>query len=170
MFLERSTSQASARPRASSGPRAWLIRGSLAALALCGVMAGEAQARIFIGLGVPLFFPPVVVAPPAYYPPYYPPPVVYAPPGGGPSYAPPAGQPQSLTPPPGYYPPQGGYTPQEGYTPSGGYAPSQGAAEADGAQSCHAGAYVCPLVEDTPPGGACACPGHDGRRIRGQAD
>ena len=37
-------------------------------------------------------------------------------------------------------------------------------------QSCRAGAYVCPLVEDTPPGGACACPGHGGQRIRGRAD
>jgi hypothetical protein len=130
-----------------------MLSGSLAMLALCGVMAGEAQARVFIGLGVPLFFPPVVVPPPVYYPPYYGPPVVYAPPGNNFSYTP--GQPQNLA-------------PQQGYTPSGGYAPSGGSDYS--AQSCRAGAYVCPLVQDTPPGGACACPGHDGQRIRGQAN
>jgi len=121
-----------------------LLSGSLAMLALCGVMAGQAQARVFIGIGVPLFFPPVVVPPPAYYPPYYGPPVVYAPPGNNFSYTP--GQPQNLA-------------PSRGYTPSD-YS----------AQSCRAAAYVCPLVQDTPPGGACACPGHDGQRIRGQAN
>jgi hypothetical protein len=126
-----------------------VLSGSLATVALCGAMAGEAQARVFIGLGIPLFFPPVVVAPPAYYPPYYGPPAVYAPPGNNFSYTPPSAQPQGYA-PGGYYPP---------------VSPSQYSA-----QSCRAGAYVCPLVQDTPPGGACACPGHDGQRIRGQAD
>jgi hypothetical protein len=137
--------------------RTSLIRGSLAVLALCGVMAGAAQARIFIGFGGPVFFPPYVVAPPYYYAPYYAPPAVYAPPGNtfnytpGGNYSPQGGQPQSLA------APQGGYTPSRGYDGGGG-------------QSCQAGAYVCPLVEDTPPGAACSCPGHNGQRIRGQAD
>jgi hypothetical protein len=129
--------------------RAFVLRGSLAALALCGVMAGEAQARIFIGVGVPLFFPPFVVPPPVYYPPYYGPPMVYAPPGNSFSYVPPSAQPRNLAPP-------------QGYTPSSAYD--------GGMQSCQAGAYVCPLVQDTPPGGACSCPGHDGQRIRGRAN
>ena len=127
--------------------RASLVRGSFVILALCGLMSGPAQARIFIGLGIPLFFPPVVVGPPAYYPPYYgPPPVVYAPPANNFSYTP-AG-------------------PQTAYAPSGGY----GAAPMGAAPSCRAGAYVCPLVEDTPPGGSCACRGNGGQWMRGQAD
>jgi hypothetical protein len=109
------------------------MRGSLAALALCGAMAHEAQARVFVSVGVPLFFPPYYAPPPVYYPPYYAPPVVYAPPANNFSYAPPA--------------------------PSVGYA-----------QSCQAGAYVCPLAQDTPPGGRCSCPGNNGRRIPGQAN
>jgi hypothetical protein len=120
----------------------------LAALALSAAMASQAQARVFIGIGVPLFYPPYVAPPPAYYPPsaYYPPyyygsPGVYVPPDSGFSYAPP-----TATPP--------------GYAPSRGYA----------AQSCQAGAYVCPLVQDTPPGGRCSCPGQNGQRIRGQAN
>jgi len=164
-------------------PRRWatelmpsLIRVSLAALLLCGAMAGAAQARIWVGVGIPLFVPPVVVGPPAYYPPYY-----YGPPGGYPpsgntfSYTP-GTQPQSLAPPSGYgsqggYPPPPGYyPPQGGYTPSGAYTPSMGGGPVEGAQSCQAGAYVCPLVQDTPPGGACSCPGHGGQPVRGQAD
>ena len=140
------------------------ILGLIAALALCGAIATPAQARIFIGVGVPLFFPPFVAPPPAYYPPsYYPPSgneFSYTPPNYGPSYS----APQSLAPPGGYYGP-GGYSPSGGYTPSMG----GGSPEAS-AQSCHAGAYVCPLVQDTPPGGACSCPGHGGHRIRGAAD
>ena len=150
-----------------------LIRGSLAALLLCGAMAGAAQARVFIGIGVPLFFPPVWVPPPVYYPPYYGPPMGYAPSGDTfnytpPNYIPPSGQPQNLGPPRGYSP-SGGYPPSGGYTPSIGGPPMAGA-DPSGAQSCQAGAYVCPLVEDTPPGGACSCPGHNGQRVRGQAD
>jgi hypothetical protein len=121
-------------------------------MALCCVMTGEARARIFVGFGFPLFFPPVVVAPPAYYPPYYPPPA-YAPPGNEFSYSPPGSQPQTLAPP-------------RGYSQSGAYPQYSG----DDGQSCRAGAYVCPLVEDTPPGGACSCPGNNGRRVRGRAD
>jgi hypothetical protein len=177
--------------------RTSVVRGLFAMLVLCGVMAGAAQARIFIGFGFPLIYPPVYVPPPVYYPPYYGPPGAYAPPGNTfsytpPSYAPPSGQPQSLAPqgygqqsgPPGYpppgYEPRGyappgygppGSSPSGGYTPSGGFTPSMGAGSSDAsAQSCRAGAYVCPLVEDTPPGGACSCPGQDGRRVRGQAN
>jgi hypothetical protein len=146
--------------------RSSMVRGALAVLVLCGLMAAQierAQARIFIGLGIPLFVPPVVVPPPYYYPPYYAPPQAYVPPGNTFSYTPPGSQPQSLAPP--------RYAP-EGYAPSGAYTPSMGgdSADTDGPQSCRAGAYVCPLVEDTPPGGACTCPGHGGQRIRGQAD
>jgi hypothetical protein len=144
-----------------------LLRGLLAILALCGVMAGEAKARVFVGfgIGVPLFLPP-----PVYYPPYYRPPMGYAPPEESEfSYVPPSAQPQNLAPPRGYYPPSRDYTPSQGYGDQqyGGYSPSDGPG---GAQSCQAGAYVCPLVAETPPGGACTCPGHGGQRIRGRAD
>jgi hypothetical protein len=160
-------------------PSRWapgLMRLSLAALLLCGAMVGAAQARIWVGVGIPLFVPPVVVGPPAYYPPppyYYGPPAGYPPAGNTFSYTP--GQPQSLAPPSGYgpqggYPPPPGYPPQGGYTPSGAYTPSMGGGPVAGAQSCQAGAYVCPLVQDTPPGGACSCPGHGGQSVRGQAD
>jgi hypothetical protein len=153
--------------------RSPMIRILLAVLALCGVMSSQAEARVFIGLGLPLYVgpPPIVVPPPYYYAPYYAaPPTVYTPPG----YAPPAGQPQSLAPQQSYpqnnYPSGQNYTPSQGYaTPPGGYTPSIGMAPAGGSQACRAGAYVCPLVEDTPPGGECACPGHDGQRIRGRA-
>ena len=58
-----------------------------AVLALCaaiiGVSGGSAQARVFVGIGIP-FYGPGYYAPPVYYPPppvyYAPPPVVYAPP------------------------------------------------------------------------------------------
>ena len=170
MFLMRSASHWAPRPMAS------LIRGSLAALLLCGVLAGAAQARVWVGVGIPLFLPPVVVGPPAYYPPYYyGPPVGYPPPGNTFSYSPPGSQPQNLAPPSGYGPQGGyaappGYPPQGGYTPSGAYTPPLGGGSVEGAQTCQAGAYVCPLVQDTPPGGACSCPGHGGQLVRGQAD
>jgi hypothetical protein len=55
---------------------------------LTGALMPAAQARVFVGIGVPLFGPPgFYYPPPIYYPPppvYYappPPPVVYAPPG-----------------------------------------------------------------------------------------
>jgi hypothetical protein len=144
--------------------RASVICGALAALC---VTSSPARARVFIGVGVPLFFPPVVVGPPAYYAPYYyGPPVVYAPPTNNFSYTPPSAGPQSLA-PPATYTPGGGYTPSGAYTP-GDYTP-YGASDVS-AQACHAGAYVCPLVRDTPPGGVCACPVHGGQLMRGQAD
>ena len=159
-------------------PRPWALTmgGLLAALMLCVAMSGPARARVFIGFGLPLFLPPVYVAPPVYYPPYYGPPAGYAPPGNTFSYASPSSQPQNLAPPAGYGPPgygPPGYGPPPGYAP-GGYAPSGGSAPSEsadaGAPSCRAGAYVCPLVADTPPGGACSCPGQDGRRVRGRAN
>jgi hypothetical protein len=152
------------------GLRVPLMMGSLAALLLCGALTGAAQARVWVGVGVgPLFFPPFVVGPPAYYPPpYYGPPIGYPPQGDTFSYTPPGSQPQGLAPPRGYAPPPG-YPSPGGYTPSGGYSPSMGG-PVQSAQSCQAGAYVCPLVQDTPPGGACSCPGHGGHRVRGQAD
>jgi hypothetical protein len=157
----------------SPGLRTSAISGALALLVLCGLMASQAQARVFIGVGVPLFFPPFVAAPPAYYPPYYAPPyyappAVYAPPDSNFSYAPPSSQPQNLAPPPGYG--SGGYGPG-GYGPGGGYGPTMGSGTPYGvAQSCQAGAYVCPLTADTPPGGRCSCPGQNGQRVKGQAN
>jgi len=155
MFLTRSP-----RLRASA------ICGTLSLLILCGLTASQAHARVFIGVGVgvPLFYPPYIAPPPAYYPPYYGSPY-YAPPDSSFSYTPPS-QPQNLAPPQGY-PPQG--YPSQGYGP-GGYAPGGGNPAYGMAQSCQAGAYICPLVTDTPPGGRCSCPGHDGQRIRGQAN
>ena len=64
-----------------------MLRRALVALAVFGAMAGSAgtpaQARVWVGVGVPLwgpgfYPPPYYYPPPAYYPP--PPPVVYAPP------------------------------------------------------------------------------------------
>ena len=182
MFLTRSATDGTPWVRGQR-LRAPLILASLAALLLCGVSAGSAQARVWVGLGVgPLFYPPVVVGPPAYYPPYYyGPPPDYPPPGSTFSYSPPGSQPQQLAPPSGYapypgygprpgYAPPPGYGPQGGYTPSGSYAPTLGGGPTESVQTCQAGAYVCPLVQDTPPGGACSCPGHGGHMVRGQAD
>jgi hypothetical protein len=62
-----------------------LFRRALVAIALCAAMVGlaapSAQARVFIGIGIPFpgFYPaPYYYPPPVYYPP--PPPVYYAPP------------------------------------------------------------------------------------------
>jgi hypothetical protein len=148
-------------------------RGALALLVLlvlCGAMAGAAQARVFVGVGVgiPLFVPPLFVPPPPYYPPYYGAPWAYAPPDSKFSYTPPSAGPQGMPPPQSLAPPRS-YGPPP-YGSQGGYPPSMGDMGPDGgAQACHAGAYVCPLLEETPPGGDCTCPGHNGRRVRGQA-
>lgn len=63
-------------------------------LALAGTLipAGSADARVFVGIGVP-FYAPYYYPPPVYYPPppvYYtpPPPVVYAPPASASSVPP----------------------------------------------------------------------------------
>jgi hypothetical protein len=69
-----------------------LIAGPLLLLALLAPVH-QAAARVFVGVGIPLFAPPLYYPPPVYYPPpptYYAPPVQYAPP---PAYnAAPAGQ------------------------------------------------------------------------------
>lgn len=81
-----------------------LRRATLAATlcaAVIGLAAGPAQARVFVGIGIPFYGPgfvpgPYYYPPPAYYPPpvYYapPPPVVYTPPQQTYSQAPAAGQ------------------------------------------------------------------------------
>jgi hypothetical protein len=72
-----------------------LVAGRLAiAAALCTAMIGvagrPADARVFVGIGIPFYGPGFYPPPPVYYPPppiyYPPPPVVYAPP---PAYSPP---------------------------------------------------------------------------------
>jgi hypothetical protein len=69
-----------------------LLRRVIILAALCAgfiaLAANPAQARVFVGIGIP-FYGPAYYPPPFYYPPppaYYPPPVVYAPPQ---SYVPP---------------------------------------------------------------------------------
>lgn len=96
--------------KSRKGVRISLILGLCAAAML---LPAAAQARVFIGFGLP--FPPVFAPPPVYY---GPPPVYYGPPPG---YAPPGYGPPGYG-PPGYGPP--GYAPP-GYAPPG-YAPSQG--------------------------------------------
>jgi hypothetical protein len=81
-----------------------LLRRFAVALVLCtafvGLASGPAQARVFVGIGVP-FYGPGFYPPPYYYPPpppvYYPPPppVVYAPPPQ--VYAPPPPAPTRQT-------------------------------------------------------------------------
>jgi hypothetical protein len=67
------------------------VRRLVAAFAVCagliGVLTPAAQARVFIGVGIPLFGPPAYYYPPPVY--YPPPPVYYAPPPPV-TYAPPA--------------------------------------------------------------------------------
>jgi hypothetical protein len=73
-----------------------ILRRLTVALVLCAALAGlasnPAQARVFVGIGIP-FYGPGFYPPPYYYPP--PPPVYYAPPPPV-VYAPP----QAYTPPP----------------------------------------------------------------------
>ena len=65
-----------------------ILRRATVAVALCAAMMGlagsPAQARVFIGLGVPFYGPGYYPPAPYYYPPppvyYAPPPTVYAPP------------------------------------------------------------------------------------------
>jgi hypothetical protein len=64
-----------------------VLRRAIVAAAACaaivGFTGGPAQARVFVGIGIP-FYGPGFYPPPVYYPPppvyYAPPPVVYAPP------------------------------------------------------------------------------------------
>lgn len=112
--------------------------------ALCATMAGlsvsSAQARVWVGIGVPLYVGPGYYPPPVYYPP---PPVYY-------------------TPPPAVV-----YTPQPNYTPP---PPAYSPASQGGSQSCMAGPYVCPMDRPVPAGAACYCTGNSGQHIRGQAN
>ncbi len=64
-----------------------ILRRTAVAVILCGALVGlsgpSAEARVFVGIGIP-FYGPGFYPPPVYYPPppvyYPPPPVVYAPP------------------------------------------------------------------------------------------
>jgi hypothetical protein len=81
-----------------------VLRRAAVAVALCAAMVGlagsPAQARVFIGIGVPFYGPGFYPAPYYYPPAYYPPPPVY--------YAPP---------PPASYPPAQTYS--QGSAPAG---------------------------------------------------
>jgi hypothetical protein len=121
--------------------------------AFVGLAARPADARVFIGIGIPFpgfypgpyYYPP----PPVYYPP--PPPVVYAPPQ---VYTP---SPQAYTPGPQAYTPG-----PQAYTPG---------PQAYGAgQACYAGPYVCPMDRPVASGGSCYCPGNGGQRVWGRAN
>ena len=72
------------------------------AIAAALAVPGPAQARVWVGFGLPFIVgPPAYYAPPAYYPPpgYYPPPPYYPPPA--PYYPPPAAYSPGNPPPPG---------------------------------------------------------------------
>ena len=63
--------------------RAAVVGVAVAGGVLIGLTPGQAQARVFVGIGIP-FYGPGFYPPPVYYPPppvyYTPPPVVYTPP------------------------------------------------------------------------------------------
>lgn len=137
-----------------------LFRRLAIAMIVCGALvgwgAGPAEARIFVGIGVP-FYGPGYYPPPYYYPPpvyYPPPPIYYAPPL--PAYYPP----QTYAPPPTYAPPQT-YAPSQTYAPPA--SPSVG-------QSCHAASYVCPMDRPVAAGSACYCLDNRGQRVTGRAN
>ena len=120
------------------GVRISLIWGLCAAGAL---LPAAAQARVFIGLGIPV--PPIYVPPPVYYAPppaYYPPPPAYAP---APAYTPA---------PSGYYGGPGGDSGYGGYGGDSGYG-------SYGGGTCFAGAYTCAAPPNAPAGSPCSCPG-----------
>ena len=122
-----------------------LLGIALAGMALLGLPPQSAQARVFVGIGVPL---------PGYYPPpvYYPPPPVYYPP------------------PPVYYAPPPVYVPPRIYAPPASVAPPQSYAPGpDRGQSCYAGPYVCPMEHSVASGSSCYCRGNDGQRVWGRA-
>jgi hypothetical protein len=81
------TLQFSGRVRSMMSKSLSILRRTAIALTLfatvMGLAGSPAQARVFVGIGIP-FFGPGYYPPPAYYPPppmyYPPPPVVYAPP------------------------------------------------------------------------------------------
>lgn len=137
-------------------PKRWLQPISLVAigagLLISAGAATQAQARVFVGFGFPLFFgPPVYAPPPVYYRPpiYYPPPAYYPAYPAPPNFPPPAYYP----PPPATYAPPPAYTPQA--TPAG--------------QSCYAGPAVCPMENPVVSGSACYCT-VNGQRVWGHAN
>jgi hypothetical protein len=119
--------------------RAVIALGVGTAVSLTGT---PAQARVFIGIGIP-FYGPAFYPPPVYYPPppvYYAPPVVYAPP------------------------------PAQTYTPGPAYGASTPGGASGGGQLCYAGPYVCPMERPVATGGSCYCLGNGGERVTGRAN
>jgi hypothetical protein len=119
---------------------------AVACAAVVGLASAPAQARIFVGIGIPFYGPGYYPAP-YYYPP--PPPVYYAPP------------------PPVYYAPP----PPEIYTPpQRNYSQIPAAASANGGQACYAGSYVCPMDRPVVAGGNCYCLGNGGQKVWGKTN
>jgi hypothetical protein len=109
---------------------------AMLAAAAIGVTVLPTPAHAWWRGGVVIGVAPIV---PFYAPPVYvPPPVYYAPPPA--YYAPP---PAFSAVPPGF---------NNGGEPT-----------AAGGPSCYAGPYVCPTERAIPVGGACSCPGNNGR-------
>lgn len=131
----------------------------LGALAVGGLaLPGRAQAHDGWhgggwGWGIGIDVAPIVVPGPYVYPPYYAPPPVYVAPAPAPV-------------PDGYYEPYPGYIAQAPVAP---VAPAAPVAPSGAAQSCHAGAYICPMEVSVPVGRRCYCPGNDGARQYGTA-
>jgi hypothetical protein len=121
-----------------------VLRRTIVAAAVCaaivGFTGGPAQARVFVGIGIP-FYGPGFYPPPVYYPP---PPVYYAPP------------------PVVYAPPPVSYAPPQNY--------SQAPGPAGDGQMCYAGPYVCPMDRPVASGGSCYCLGNGGQRVWGRAN
>jgi hypothetical protein len=123
--------------------RTTLAAGLCAAMVL--VAGASAQARVWVGIGVPFWGPgyypaPYYYPPPAYYPP---PPAVYAPP-----------------PPVVYSPPQTYSQAPQTYSQAPG----------SGGQACYAGSYVCPMDHPVASGASCYCAGNGGQRVWGRAN
>ena len=116
-----------------------LVRASLALAALILSGAMAGETQARVVVGFGFGVPLFWPGPVVIAPPGYYAPGYYQQPAATFSYVPPQARPRSLTP----------RVSEAGY--------------------CQAGPYTCPLVAETPLGGACACPGHDGRRVRGQA-
>jgi hypothetical protein len=121
------------------------VRHATVAIALCvafvGLAASPANARVFVGIGIP-FYGPGFYGPGYYGPGYYPGPYYY--------------------PPPAYYPPP----PPVVYAPPQAYSPPP----AGSGQMCYAGAYVCPMDRPVAVGEGCYCLGNGGQRVWGKAN
>jgi hypothetical protein len=131
--------------------RSWFLRRVTVAMALCAAFVGlvgtPAQARVFVGIGIP-FYGPGFYPPPIYYPP---PPIYYAPP-----------------PPPTYYVPPQAYSAAPGVAQSG--MAQSGMTPSGAGQACYAGSYVCPMDRPVATGGSCYCLGNGGQRVWGRAN